>query len=666
MNIRSWLMLSVAVLAVPASGAPGAGQESVGSGGLYVRTPEGYVALPVVSMAVELEITGVLARGTVRQSFTSAARQPAGAVYMFPLPERAAVDGMQIRIGSRTIEAVVREREVARLEFEEARRAGRQASLLEQHRPNLFRTSVANIAPGDTIEVALTYVQELDVDHGRFGLAFPLTFTPRYSPRRACSSGAGPDICRDAEAEFGYSDTDLPAMPRATLTVRVDAGLPIVDLRSASHPIRAESEGQAVRVAVRSGEFLADRDFLLSWSVERADGPRGSLWIEERGGERYGLLMLAPPLDDGPSGSGLPTETVFVVDTSGSMAGPSIEQARQSVLAALSRLRTWDRFALIRFSDTSRGQSRESVPAGPAEVDEARRWVQALEAGGGTEILGALRHGLSLLEASASRLEQRLVLITDGAVANESELFTQLAPHLDRVRLHVVGIGAAPNRYLMRKLARVGRGSCAFIHERAGLLEELDGFLQRIDRPVLADIALDWPDGHPLEVYPDRLPDLHAGEFTFISLKLAPGRAVRGLTLGGRSPQGWLAHELGVVEPASAGSGVATRWARAKIESLLDGLHEGRSPVEVRPAVVEVASAFNLVTPFTSLVAVERTRSAGEPGPLLPVAAVPAAGVQLPIGGSLGPLRLLGGASLLTLALLGWVVDRWFCRARWP
>jgi Ca-activated chloride channel family protein len=237
-------------------------------------------------------------------------------------------------------------------------------------------------------------------------------------------------------------------------------------------------------------------------------------------------------------------------------------------------------------------------------------------------------------------------------VANEAELLAELAPRFERIRLHVVGIGAAPNRWLMRKLARIGRGACTFLPSADGLLEEMQRFLERIDRPVLADVELGWPGGVPLEVYPDRLPDLHAGEFAFVSLRLAPGLPASSLTLGGRTNGGWTAHALELRELHAARTGIATRWARAKVASLLDGLHEGRSVEEIRPQVVDVGQQFGLVTPYTSLVAVERARSAAETGPLLPVAAALPPGPELPLGGTFGPLRASVGLALLAAAAL--------------
>lgn len=621
-----------------------ADEAAVGTGALYLRMAEGYTALPLVSMVVEIEVTGILARGTVRQTFSSDAPATVGAVYMFPLPERAAVDGMQIRTGDRTIEAVVREREVARREFEEARQAGRQASLLEQHRPNLFRMNVARIEPSETVEVRLTYSQELDVEDDRFGLAFPLTFTPRYRPPRAVAPAEPAEPAGDGAPVFRPAHS--PRAPRATLAVHIDAGLPIRDLRSPSHAIRSTPDGRALWVVPDDDVIVADRDFVLSWTVERADEPQATLWLEDRDDGRYGLLMLASPGDETPAGAGLPTQTVFVVDTSGSMAGPSIVVAREALLAALARLRPEDAFGLVRFSGSSAAFHAETVPAGGDEIEAANVWVGALKAEGGTEILGALRHGLDLLDPGFGG-DSRIVLITDGAVTNEAELLAELGPRFERTRLHVVGIGAAPNRWLMRKLAQIGRGAAAFLPSRDGLLDEIQRFLERIDRPVLADAELAWPDGPPLESYPERLPDLHAGEFAFVSLRLAAGRTVRGVALGGRIHSGWRDRELEVREDAAGGGGIAARWARAKVEELLDGLHEGHTVEEVRPAVVEVATEFNLVTPYTSLVAIELRPSGDGPAPLLPVAAALPPGGELPAGGTSGPLRLAVGLALL-------------------
>jgi Ca-activated chloride channel family protein len=362
------------------------------------------------------------------------------------------------------------------------------------------------------------------------------------------------------------------------------------------------------------------------------------------------MLMLFPPSPATEAGLGLPTETLFVIDVSGSMAGPSIRQARAALLAALDRLRPDDRFNILEFNDTNRPFRPRFEFAEPEAIDEARAWVRRLEAGGGTEIQRALVRGLEMLGDSRSSHAQRVIFLTDGAVADEIGLLQTVAAELGEARLHAIGIGPAPNAYLMRKLARFGRGMCRFVDD-AGTSENLiDAFFAQLDRPVATDVALEWGSLAVEESFPGELPDLHAGQPVAVFARLADAAGTGRIRLSARTRAGPV--EAAGAEPAvvERGSGVGIRWARSKVEALTDSLHEGADPRAVRREVVDIALQFGLVTRYTSLVAVEEVPTAL--GEALPVRLA----ATLPQGGTDRRLRLLlalvfvgSGAALLAL-----------------
>jgi Ca-activated chloride channel family protein len=662
-----------------------------------LKTPDGFAALPMLSMDVELRVTGIMARGIVTQTFDNPTSEVIEALYVFPLPEKAAVDRMEMQVGDRRIHAVVREREEARAAYETARSSGRKAGLLEQRPSHLFTTAVANINPGETVSVRLEYVEEILWQEGRYSLSFPLTYTPRFTPHApaedrtaATTFGApapvtgaarpepaavGSDAADDDGAGCFVAATHAGA-PRARIRVRIEAGLPLGPVTSPSHPIRvareattawieagpagadAESEGHVTGDEAAGRPVVpSDRDFVLSWQVPGGPGTRGAVFVEERGDGRYALVMLVPPaVDAGPS---LPARTLFIVDVSGSMDGPSIEQARKALLSALDRLHPGDSFNLIRFNDSSSVFRQEFQAAVPSNLAEARGWVRGLVASGGTEILEALRRGMQLVSADRSRQVKRIVLITDGAVNGEEAVIQEVSRSLGEARLHVIGIGSAPNRRLMRRVARFGRGTCDFIVSQEEVEERIDGFLRRIDRPVLADLRLDWDGAPPLDSYPVRLPDLYAGEPLYVSLRLGPAHPGTRVRLTGWAPGGEVGAALSVAPDTPQGAGVATRWARARVDELLDGLLEGVDPDRVRESVVEVATRFNMVTRYTSLVAVEDAPTAtGEATPHALANALPPGGQpdgSLPMGGTSGPLYVTLGflLALLGLSLVG-------------
>ena len=620
--------------AVAAPGAAGAGE-------LLWKTPGGLVPLPVLDLGIDLEVTGILVHGTLTQSFRNPTSEVIECLYLFPLPERAAVHHMEMRIGPRRIVSVIKEREQAKQAYEQARQEGRKAALLDQARPNLFTASAANINPGETIEVRLEYLQEVAYDAGEFGLSFPLTFTPRFTTGGAADG---------ARVTSPFVRRGAASFPRARIVVRLNAGVPLRMVESESHSIETWWEGDVLVVKPGGETVQADRDFHLRWRPFLAAGPLPALFTEDREDGRYVLLTLLPPLDGHGAGRGLPTETLFVLDVSGSMDGPSIEQARTALLAALDRLRPADTFNILTFNESVREFRPAFLPADGRDLDEARRWVRGLKADGGTRIDLALRHGLGVMGAAGEERVRRIIFLTDGAVDNEDGILREVRARLGNARLHTLGIGSAPNRYLMRKMAAAGRGVCEFISGAAAAENRVDAFLARIDRPVMTDLALEWEGIDPHEVYPSPLPDLHSGEPLFVSARIGSGLSAGRLTLKGRTSDGPLSFHLAAEDGPRAGTGVATRWARVRIESLMDTLHENADPESVRRAVIDVSIPFGIVTRYTSLVAVEDFPTAtGDAVPVqvangLPLGSTLPGG--LPQGGTGEPLLLLAGIML--------------------
>lgn len=617
-----------------------------GSGALYWRSPTGLAALPVLDMDVQVEVSGIMVRGTVTQTFKNQAPVTIEAVYVFPLPENAAVHHMEMRIGERRIVSVVREREEARQIYQQAVREGRKAALVEQQRPNLFQTSASNINPGETVLVVLEYIQEISYADGEFSLHFPLTLTPRFAPPRATP---------DEEARSPFISAGAAGAPLATIVVRIRAGFPLKDVASPSHDVRMSWDADMLIVEPRTKQIAADRDFLLAWRPLLGKQPQSVLLTEGRDDGRYALMMLLPPSDELGPARGLSTETLFIVDVSGSMQGPSIEQARTALAAAIRRLHAGDTFNVIAFNHEQRVFSGTFVPASGPDLEAALQWVGSLRADGGTMICPALRLGLSMLEGRSSGRVQRIIFFTDGAVENEDELFRSIIADLGPVRLHALGIGSAPNRYLMRRMAEYGRGLCDFIGDSATAGNRIDAFLTRLDRPVMTDLELRLEGAAAEQTYPATLPDLHAGEPLVVSLKLSSKQTLCCAVLTGRVPGGPIRLEMPLDDLRAEtphDAGVAVRWARAKIESLMQGLYVGSDPAIVRKEVVEVSKSFNLVSPYTSLVAVEEIPTANSAacpvhvGSVFPTGSEP--GGELPQGGTNEPLLLLLGLALLT------------------
>ena len=615
--------------------------DQVGSGELLWRSERGLIPLPIAGIEVELDVTGPMVRGRLTQRFLNPTGETIDVLYAFPLPERAAVGAMELRVGSRTIVAEVREKEAARRTYEQARAEGRKAALVAEQRPNLFTTAAANIGAGETIEVVLEYLEEADWSEGAFRLRFPLTFTPRYG----ADAEDAADTCCSAAAE---ASPDV--VPRAHVRVAIAPGLALDEVRSPSHGLRVEQRQPGWRLDTGDEPVAADRDFRLEWRPERGRVPSSVVLVEEHDGERYALLMLLPPAAAPDASAGLPTETLFVVDISGSMAGPSIEQARDALRAALGRLRPGDAFNLMKFDDTQDVFRPDLVEVEPETLASAQAWVDDLATRGGTDIYAALMRAVAMTSGPASGRSRRIVFVTDGAVANEQEVLRAVVERLGDVRLHTVAIGHAPNSWLLRKMAAAGHGLCAFVGTQDEARNDIARFLERIERPVLENLRIDLAGATLDDLLPSVAPDLYGGEPLVVSARLGAGRGGEVARISGLTRDGTYDVALDIPAATPGAAGVAVRWARARVERSLDGLLEGVDPAVVREEVVALGLAFHLVTSFTSLVAVDRDSVAEASVRTVRI------GSGLPAGGTDGPLRtrvglglLLAGAAMLAL-----------------
>jgi len=563
----------------------GPGPRRVTEGALLWRAASQPTPTPAPSLAtdVDLRVTGLVVRASVRQQFSNPSAEWAEGVYVFPLPEDAAVDRLKMRVGDRVVEGVIRERVAARTAYEQARQQGRRTSLVEQERPNVFTASVANIPPGAAITVEIEYQQAVRYDAGRFRLRFPMVVGPRYSP--GTDTDAVPDASRITPPVRHPSEGPINPV---TLRVELDPGVPLAGVESPYHAIHTTAlrDGR-YEVALQQGSVAADRDFELAWEPVAGAAPAAA--ARER----------------------LPREAVFVLDHSGSMAGASIAQARAALKLALARLRPTDTFNVIRFNHRTDGLFPEARPATPQNLGAAERYVEALRADGGTEILPALARALDGGERPG-RVRQ-VIFLTDGAVGNEPRLFEAIRERLGDSRLFTIGIGSAPNSHFMREAARLGRGTFTHVGSPTEVQQRMTELFRKLESPALADLRLELPGAGDPEILPHPLPDLYAGEPVVVALRARtlPTHAV----LRGRS--GTTAWESEVpLRDSAPGAGLAVHWARAKIGALLDQRRAGAADGDVRDAVIEVALRHQLVSAYTSLVAVDVTPARPADAPL--------------------------------------------------
>lgn len=630
-------------------------------GGLLLRPRGGGnpLAAPLLATDVEIRVVGHVARARVTQRFRNTQADWYEGTYVFPLPENAAVDRLRMRIGERLVEGEIREKEKARATYAQAKAEGRRAALLEQERPNIFTSSVANIAPGEEVQVEIEYQQALRYDQGRYSLRFPMVVGPRYFP---AAEAKGADAARIATAVFRPADDGVVRNP-VTLRVDVQAGVPVAELKSPSHRIETGPCGEAGCRAVLHEAAPANKDFVLDWTLAPGRVPAAAAITELKDGRHYGLLMVVPPALE-RRGDALPREAVFVIDTSGSMQGASIAQAKEALELAVRRLSPADRFNIIEFNSYARPLYPVARPASADNLAAAVRWVRELRANGGTEMAKALDLALDGSE-TPGRIRQ-IVFLTDGAVGNEDQLFRMIRERLGDSRLFTVGIGSAPNSHFMSKAAQFGAGSFTYIGRIEEVKQKMDALFAKLESPVLKGVRIDWGGAVGVEAWPSQVPDLYAGEPVMV---LFSAEKLGGpLTVSAQAGDGsWMARVP--VAPAAGENALSVLWARERIGALMDRLRGGAPEDEIRAAVLKLALEHQLVSRYTSLVAVDRT-PARTAEAMLKSASLPTnlpegwtyEGVfgELPRGSTNARFDLLAGALLLLLATLLWNrAQRW-------
>lgn len=557
-----------------------------------------YVNALLLETDVSFDVSGIVSRATVKQRFRNTGSLWAEGIYVFPLPENAAVDHFRLHIGERQIEGQIQERALAKKTYDNAKTQGRQAGLVEQQRANVFKTALANIAPGEEITVEIEYQQTLDYKDGNYRLRFPMVIGPRFS---ALNNSPDQHI----------NDTDVSTLTAEArvnpvyLHVSLDAGVPLEKLESTYHEIDIkQTDAHRYSIALVSENVFADRDFELVWSPELCHEPQSVVFTEQHRGYVYALLSVLPPGLESLGQQLLPRDVVFILDVSGSMSGTSIEQARTSLIQALDRLKAQDRFNIIWFNDRTERLYPRTMPATTDNTGYASGIVGKLQADGGTVMKPALALALSD-QPGLSRVRQ-IIFLTDGNVDNEQELFGLIKQHLGDNRLFTVGIGSAPNSYFMRKAARTGRGTFTHIGNIDEVQQKTNALLGKLEYPALVNIDISI-DGLEVEAFPQPISDLYLGEPLTVLIR---GRQLGNtITLYGDFGESSWQQKIELVDGMDH-PGIRTAWARNKIESLLEQHHDSTTAEqrdELKNQIVQTSIDHHLVSRFASLVAVDVT-----------------------------------------------------------
>ncbi len=596
--------------------AEGPGYETPGCGAMLAQIKEEKVPLPLKHTDVKGRVCGYIATVEVTQQFHNPFSEKIEAVYVFPLPQNAAVNEFIMVIGERRIRGIIRERQEAEEIYREARRQGHVASLLTQERPNIFTQKVANIEPGKEIDVNIKYFNTLAYVDGWYEFVFPMVVGPRFNPPGFTDGvgavGRGKHGLSGQKTEVQYLKPHERSGHDISLAVDIDAGVKIEQIVCASHAIKNNNEGpEKVHVQLSPLDNIPNKDFVLRYKVAGKTVKSALVTHQdERGG--FFTLMLYPP-DDLRHVKRAPMEMVFVLDCSGSMRGRPIAKAKEAIKRALRKLEPDDTFQVIRFSQNASHFGPSPVPATAKNVRKALAYVDSLEGSGGTMMIEGVKAALDF--PHDPRRFRLVSFMTDGYIGNEAQILGEIHNRLGETRIFSFGVGSSVNRYLLDRMAKLGKGAVAYIGLNDSGTEVVDRFYDCIAHPALTDVTIHWGDLEVADVYPRQVPDLFVGRPIVLTGRFK-GQSDTTIRIAGRL--GNIDKEIAIPvtfdDAAAAHAGIACVWARKRIEDLANQATYDSNP-DLPGEIKQVALQYCLMSAYTAFVAVDSSRTtAGDHG----------------------------------------------------
>ena len=557
-------------------------------------------SIPLKSTDVKVNISGVIAEVTVKQQYTNNGTRPINGKYIFPASTRAAVHRMQMKIGEDIITAKIKERETAQKEFDKAKKAGKSASLLKQQRPNVFSMNLSNIMPGDTIDIELGYTELLVPTDMTYEFVYPTVTGPRYSG--VPESGATED---NHWIKNPYMKQGEKPDTKFNIETKISTGIPLQEVVCATHDTQTvfDSDSEANIILKDRKEFGGDRDYILKYRLA-GEKVQSGIILSKGETENFFLLMLEPPKNISPDNIP-PREYIFVVDVSGSMNGFPLDTAKRLLNDLIGDLKEDDLFNVVLFAGSSRTFNQTSVPANKDNIYRAIRFIEQAEGGGGTELLSALKRSFSI--PKDENFSRSMIVITDGYISAEKDVFKWISSNLDNTSVFAFGIGSSVNRYLIEGIARSGLGEPFILTSPYEAKEIATKFKKYVTSPVLTNISVKFGDFETYDVEPSTIPDLFAQRPVIVFGKWRGGEKgfieVKGLTGKGQYSK---ISRIAEMETYNTNDVLKYLWARKRI-SMLSDFNTGENNQEIKSEITNLGLTYNLLTKYTSFIAVHDT-----------------------------------------------------------
>ncbi|MBW4440848.1 MAG: VIT and VWA domain-containing protein [Plectolyngbya sp. WJT66-NPBG17] len=541
-------------------------------------------------------VTGNVSRVEVTQTFTNPFTTPLEAVYLFPLPDEAAVDDMEIRVGDRIIRGLIKKRQEAKQMFEAAKQEGKTAGLLEQERDNVFTQSLANIKPGEKIDVKIRYTESLKFEKGNYEFSFPMVVAPRYNPNDGVKTAiASTPVMRPGQ--------------NIGMTVEIDAGVPIKGIRSTTHQIQAQSEGRSTRIQLANENTIPNKDFVLQYQVSDTQAQSTTLTdVDQRGGHFASYLIPAVNYQQSEI---VPKDVVFLIDTSGSQSGEPIQASKDLMRRFINGLNPNDTFSLMDFASTTQKLSESPLANTPENRKRAIDYINKIGANGGTELFNGIQEVMKFPPAPEGRLRS-VVLLTDGLIGDDERVIAEVQKNLKLGnRLYSFGVGSSVNRFLIDRVAELGRGTSQIVLPgQSG--KAVEQFFQQINNPVLTNIEVSWQGtGEAPEIYPQKIPDLFANQPIVIFGKKRDRTdgmlKITGTAAGGAKFEKTVPVDFAANLTNSLSGGIAQLWGRSRIKELSNQMFAKETDAGVK-AITDTALDYRLMSKYTAFIAVSQNQ----------------------------------------------------------
>jgi Ca-activated chloride channel family protein len=563
----------------------------------FVEGDPGVDRLPLKDTRVQIDVSGVIADVTVLQTYRNEGSRPINARYVFPASTRAAVYAMRMRIGDQVIVAKIKEREKAQKEFEQAKQDGKSASLLEQNRPNVFSMSLANVMPGDQIEIELRYTELLVPTEGVYEVVFPTVVGPRYSSQPESNAPQA-----DQWVKTPYLPEGTSPVNTLHISARISAGVPIQEFTCPSHSLVPQWQSPSIANLVLDNvdPSQGNRDFVLRYRLT-GDRIASGLILYQGKDENFFLYMAQPPAR--VAAADIPArEYIFIVDVSGSMEGFPLNTSKRLLRDLIGQLRPTDLFNVVLFAGDSTVLSEKSLPADQQSIARAIRLLEQQRGSGGTELLAAVKRAMTI--PSRGDVSRSIVLVTDGYISGEHGVFEYIRDNLNQCNVFAFGIGSAVNRYLIEGVAKAGMGEPFVVTNEEEAPTIAARFREYIQTPVLTDIQIHSPGFDVYDVHAAHLPDLFAQRPVILFGKWR-GPIGGTFELRGKTGRGdYLARfEVAGVQPNDTNRALRYLWARSRIAELSD-YGAGQLDTDTIRNITSLGLKYNLLTQYTSFIAV--------------------------------------------------------------